>query len=615
MHNCLKRFLTWALLASCSLVFSACGGGGGGGSEEMTAISGTAIKGPIKGALVQVFKLNGNGTRGELLASGTSGNDASYSIQIPKAKAAAPLLLTVSGQSGAKYTSESKRSDIDFTPAESFNAVLDTFDPAKKYTVSPLTDAAYQLLQRFLTDNPSSTANSKIISAANARIAAIFNVSDILADSSSDPAYLGSLAIIDQMISDSKVIAPANSTLQTMNLINQAFVDVTQLAYRNFVTALTKAATTVAAINTSVPATVINAIVATAANPPTEPVWTDATAPAAVRNLQAVAGSETTTSFVTLYWSVATTTGKNLVAGYDVYRDGKKIASVASTSYIDKSLALATTHTYYVVVFDAAGNRALPSAEVTATTPSAPNLSITVGGQLSSGLTSLSFKDIIPPSTPSNLAASTTAIDTTTSSVRLIWVAATDNVAVTGYDLYRDGSKIGSVPQTSYTDSSVTSGLAHSYTAIAFDAAGNRSAASAALSVTPAPLNAVINIGGQLSSDTATLPIIDTAPPAAPSNLAASTTAITATTSSVRLTWSAATDNVAVTGYDVYRGASKIGTTTLTSYSDPSLTSGVAYSYTVIAYDAGGNRSTASAPISITPAVPNLSINVGGQIS
>ncbi len=377
MHKIFKRFMALALLACFPLVFSACGGGDGE-NVEMTTISGIAIKGPIKGALTQVFKLKGDGTKGELLGSGVTGNDASYSVQIPKTKAVAPLLVTVSGQIGATYNSETTNNDVPFTSAETFNAALDTFDSGKKYTVSPLTDAAYQQVQKFITDTPSATIDTRIISAANARVAALFNVSDILADPTSDPAYTASLKIIDQMIVDSGAV----NTLQTMNLINQAFVDVNSQAYQGYRTALVAAATTVAANNPAV-TSVVNAILATAANPPAEPDLTDTTAPNAVTNLKAVAGAETaTTSTVTLTWTASTTAGKNPVAGYEVYRDGIKIVSVVSAGYFDKPLAPSTTYKYQVVAFDAAGNRSAASAEITAITPAAPNLNINVSGQV-----------------------------------------------------------------------------------------------------------------------------------------------------------------------------------------------------------------------------------------
>ncbi|MFD5560030.1 glycoside hydrolase family 6 protein [Kitasatospora griseola] len=87
----------------------------------------------------------------------------------------------------------------------------------------------------------------------------------------------------------------------------------------------------------------------------------------------------------------------------------------------------------------------------------------------------------------------------------------------------------------------------------------------------------------------------DTTAPTAPTGLAATTTA-----NSVALTWSAATDNVGVTGYDVYRGGALVGSTASTSYTDTGLTASTAYSYTVKARDAAGNVSPASAALVAT---------------
>jgi len=87
----------------------------------------------------------------------------------------------------------------------------------------------------------------------------------------------------------------------------------------------------------------------------------------------------------------------------------------------------------------------------------------------------------------------------------------------------------------------------------------------------------------------------DTTPPTAPT-LAASGT----TSTSTNLSWSGATDNVAVTGYDVYQGASLVGSTASTSYTVTSLTPSTTYSFTVKAKDAAGNNSVSSNTVSVT---------------
>ncbi|CAM1345760.1 GEVED domain-containing protein [Tenacibaculum crassostreae] len=92
----------------------------------------------------------------------------------------------------------------------------------------------------------------------------------------------------------------------------------------------------------------------------------------------------------------------------------------------------------------------------------------------------------------------------------------------------------------------------------------------------------------------------DTQAPTVPTSLAASS--VTAT--SLTLNWTAATDNIGVSGYDVYQGATKIGTSTSTSFNVTGLTASTAYTFTVKAKDAAGNESAASNAVNVTtPAV------------
>ncbi|QKG21335.1 glycosyl hydrolase family 18 protein [Actinomadura verrucosospora] len=88
----------------------------------------------------------------------------------------------------------------------------------------------------------------------------------------------------------------------------------------------------------------------------------------------------------------------------------------------------------------------------------------------------------------------------------------------------------------------------------------------------------------------------DTQAPTAPANLHA--TSKTAT--SVSLAWDASTDNVGVTGYDVYNGATKAATASGTSATVSGLSAKTAYSFTVKAHDAAGNVSAASGAVSVT---------------
>lgn len=88
--------------------------------------------------------------------------------------------------------------------------------------------------------------------------------------------------------------------------------------------------------------------------------------------------------------------------------------------------------------------------------------------------------DVTPPTAPANLAAGTI----TTTSVGLSWSASSDNVEVTGYKVYRNGSNPVSVGGTSTTVSGLTANTNYTFTVTAVDAAGNESPASAGVNVT-----------------------------------------------------------------------------------------------------------------------------------
>ncbi len=94
--------------------------------------------------------------------------------------------------------------------------------------------------------------------------------------------------------------------------------------------------------------------------------------------------------------------------------------------------------------------------------------------------------DTQPPTAPANL--HTTSV--TSGSVALAWDPATDNVGVTGYDVYRDGSPVATVTGTSAVDSGVAAGTTYTYTVKARDAAGNTSD-PATLPVTTPPASTV----------------------------------------------------------------------------------------------------------------------------
>ncbi|RVX38457.1 chitinase [Nonomuraea polychroma] len=182
--------------------------------------------------------------------------------------------------------------------------------------------------------------------------------------------------------------------------------------------------------------------------------------------------------------------------------------------------------------------------------------------------------DTTAPSVPGNLRST----GVTSTSVALAWNASTDNVAVTGYEVYRGSTLIATVTGTTHTDTGLTAATAYTYTVRARDAAGNRSAASS-------PVTATTTGGGG-----------DTTAPSVPGSLRSTGV----TSNSVSLAWNASTDNVAVTGYEIYRGGTLITTVTGTTHTDTGLSANTAYSYTVRARDAAGNRSANSNAVTAT---------------
>ncbi|HLE00766.1 MAG TPA: discoidin domain-containing protein [Bdellovibrionota bacterium] len=392
------------------------------------------------------------------------------------------------------------------------------------------------------------------------------------------------------------------------------------------------------------------------------------------------------------------------VTGYTIYRNGAQIAQSSATSYSDTTLVTGTTYSYAVAAYDASGKSSGLSAAVSVRT----------------------LTDTSAPSVPAGLAG----VALSPTQVSLSWSASSDNVGVAGYEVYRDGAKLATVLATSYTDSGVLGASTHSYKVAAFDAAGNTSAQSAAVSVmTPAPAlsregwtvkhvdsqetaganeagaNAIdgkpltiwrtawwpapvppheiqIDMGkvyvlngfrylphateangriaqyefyvsmdgtnwgtavakgtfaNNVSEKEVTFPsapgrymrllaltevngnpwthvaelnalgVEDSQAPTAPANLAG-----TPSSNSMNLSWSASADNVAVAGYNIFRNGAKVATVTGTSYADTGLSLSTSYSYAVSAFDGSGNASPQSSSISVktlgdttAPSVPS----------
>ncbi len=151
------------------------------------------------------------------------------------------------------------------------------------------------------------------------------------------------------------------------------------------------------------------------------------------------------------------------------------------TSQKSVAIALTAGNQYYVEALMKEGSGgdnlavgwAKPGQSTTAPSEVIPGTSL---------LTQLFVPDFEAPTIPTNINSAAP----TQTSFTLRWTASTDNVAVTGYDVYRDGLKINGslVPATSYIVTGLTAGATNSYYVIAKDAAGNSSVSSSTLVVT-----------------------------------------------------------------------------------------------------------------------------------
>ena len=113
-----------------------------------------------------------------------------------------------------------------------------------------------------------------------------------------------------------------------------------------------------------------------------------------------------------------------------------------------------TNYTFTVSAIDAAGNESGQSNSVNFTTPSGT--------------------DTEAPSVPSSLATS----NLTSSGVDLSWTASSDNVGVTGYNVYLDGVLNGSSSSASYAFTGLNASTSYTLGVAAYDAAGNESSTS-----------------------------------------------------------------------------------------------------------------------------------------
>ncbi|MBP6378222.1 MAG: endonuclease [Kaistella sp.] len=190
--------------------------------------------------------------------------------------------------------------------------------------------------------------------------------------------------------------------------------------------------------------------------------------------------------------------------------------------------------------------------------------------------------DTQAPSAPTNLAV----LSTSTASANLSWTASTDNVGVSYYRIFVNGVFHSNSNATTATVSGLAQGTTYTFYVIAVDAANNASP----------------------QSNTATgTTLTDTQAPTAPLNLSVTSVG----TNNIAVQWTAATDNVGVTSYDIYVNGELMGSTSSTSTNIANLNPLTAYSIYIVAKDAAGNVSPQSNTVTATTTA--LSANCGDE--
>lgn len=291
----------------------------------------------------------------------------------------------------------------------------------------------------------------------------------------------------------------------------------------------------------------------------------DTTPPSVPANLAATASGSST---INVAWAASSDSGSG-VQDYALYRGTSPttltlvLPRVSTNTFADTGRAPSTRYYYAVSARDNQGNEsARTNAEVSATTTAAP--------------------DTAAPSVPTGL----TATPSSDTSIQLAWAAATDTggSGLREYVIFRNGTEIETTAVRTFTSTSLAPSTAYSFTVAARDNANNTSAQSASASAT-------------------TLAVPDTSPPTVPGNVAAATLSA----SSIRLSWTAATDagGSLPIDYVVRRNGTVVATVSDSPFVNTGLASNTMYTYTVEARDNANPRNVSgeSSPASATTSV------------
>lgn len=265
--------------------------------------------------------------------------------------------------------------------------------------------------------------------------------------------------------------------------------------------------------------------------------------------------SDITATGAKITWTASTDNIE--VAGYNLYYQGEDqeltlintAGVIEETEYTLTGLTPETTYQIVVEAVDEAGNIARARAVEVVT-----------------------LEDTEAPDAPTNVEAS----EITETSAKITWTASTDNVEVAGYNIYVDEAKINEslVTVTEYTLTDLKAGTEYKVVVEAVDTSSNTQ-----------------------SSEAVTVKTVDTTKPSSPSEVAVGKI----THNSAEVTWQESTDNVGVTGYNIYLNNKLVNTSPVTELRCEltALEAETEYQVKVEALDEAGNTSV-SDPIGFT---------------
>ncbi len=335
---------------------------------------------------------------------------------------------------------------------------------------------------------------------------------------------------------------------------------------------------------------------------------TDTTAPTA----PTLSASGTTSTSTNLSWSGAT---DNVgVTGYDVYRGGVLIGSTTTaTTFAVTGLTPSTSYTFNVRAKDAAGNISVNSNTVNVTTL-AGGLSYCASqgnsvadeyiGRVQIGTINNVSGGVSGYVDYTSLSTDLTKGSTATITITPAW---TGSAYSEGYAVFIDYNQNGVFTDAGETvwssAASTATPVSGTFTVPATANSGTtRMRVSMKYNGIPSPCETFSY--GQVEDYTVNLVAgtVDSTPPSAPVVTASGTTQ-----TSANLSWSGATDNVGVTGYDVYRNGSLLASVSGTTYTASGLTPSTTYSFYVRAKDAAGNVSVNSNTVNVTTLANSVS--------